>query len=251
MRRKKFLYFTIVLITIVLILFFLLSGCALLLSQFLSGTNQRQYTVHVYFNGIPKEIIDKTGEVSLKNIFVTDINSVITFSLIDSSFNLQENNIFYIVNGLNKAVALNFTAPESNKIGIEASLNIKYATDTTFVPYSLNLSIEKNEYSLPNNSKNFYVLIDMTDNISKNIKLLDHSKGYKFIIRTSNEEFVRVYDGEKFRYLFTKNASGNNECVFIGERGKTYTFESLATYLSFTRIAPLDTSVESEIVELK
>lgn len=200
---------------------------------------------------MPKEVLDKTGEVNLKDIIITDVLSVVKFSITEPPFNLQEDNISYIVNGLNKATAFTFIAPESNKVNIEVSLNMKYATDTTFIPYSLNISIDKTEYTLPNNSKNFYVLIDMTDEDNKSIKVLDFSNGYKFIIRTTNEEFIRIYDGEKYRYLFTKNISGNNECVFIGERGKSYTFESLATYVTSTRTAPLDLSINSEIVELK
>uniref|UniRef100_A0A7C5Y5R9 Lipoprotein n=1 Tax=Fervidobacterium nodosum TaxID=2424 RepID=A0A7C5Y5R9_9BACT len=245
--RKITLYLAITLASL-----FLLSGCALLLSQFLAGTNQRQYTAYVYFNGLPKEILDKTETVTMKDVIVIDTLSVVKFSITEPQYILQEYNISYIVNGLNKATAFTFTSPESNKVNIEASLSMRYATDTTFVPYSLDISIEKAEYTLPNNSKNFYVLIDMTDETNKNIKLLDFSNGYKFIIRTSNEEFVRIFDGEKYRYLFTKNISENNECVFIGERGKTYTFESLATTrIPLTRTAPLDPSISSEVVELK
>lgn len=246
MRKKKILYFTIIVIA-----FFLLNGCAFLLNQLLSETNQRQYTAHVYFTGIPKEIIDRANDLLLRNITITDFSSIVNFSIGEPPVSLREDNILYLTNGLNKSSAFTFTAPESDKVNIEMSLNLRYATDTTIGTYSVNMSIGKSEYTLPNNSKSFYVLIDMTDSVSKSIKLLEYSKGYKFIIRTSNEEFVRIYDGQKFMYLFTKNISGNNECVFVGERGKIYTFESLATYVSSIRTAPLDTSIGSEIVELK
>ncbi|MCX7654320.1 MAG: hypothetical protein N2Z58_06555, partial [Fervidobacterium sp.] len=232
MRNLKiFVYFFI------LLLVFVLSGCALLLSQILTGTNQKQYTAYVYFNGLPKEIVDKTGKMLLKDIVITDILSSINFWVGDSSFNLQENDITYIVNGLNKGSPFTFVASESNKIDIEASMSIRYATDTTFVPYVASVSIGKREYSIPI-SKSFYVLIYATDNENKNISVLDYSKAYRFTIKTQDEEFVEIRDVEKTVYLFTKKTSEGNQCVFIGERGKTYTFYSPSKNALVTRTAP-------------
>lgn len=248
LKKIKIIYFIAVVITL-----FLSSGCAFLLNQFLTGTNQRQYTAYVYFTGIPLEIVDQTEDKLLKSISITDIMLTVSFSLVDSLSDLQENGISYITNGLNKGSGFTLTGPETDKISIQGSLSLKYATDTTIGTYSVSRSISKSEYILPSNSKNFYVLIDMTNETNKGIKLLDYSKGYKFVIRTTDEEFIRIYDysNGKSTYLFTKDMSGNKECVFIGERGKTYTFQSLATKLFSTRTAPLDNSIYSEVVELK
>ncbi|MFN3691725.1 MAG: hypothetical protein ACK4R7_02425 [Fervidobacterium sp.] len=258
--RPKFIIFLLVLF----VLLFSLSSCAFLISNFISGTGQSSYVAYVYLNSIPKEVIENTNAQSLDELHFLAYSFSINFKVLDQlnthseSYNTSDSNIVeirYLVNGFNKSSPIEFIAKNSDKITLDASLTISYATSTTFPIEQLQSNISfLNVLRDTPNSRKFYVLVNAVDESNKDITILDYNQGYKIIIETPKEEIIRILgfsNSSPDFYLFTKSVGTKNQCVFIGKRGETYNIYSLSSGATRVITVPIDTSKESEILELK
>ncbi len=217
----KRIVFLLSIIGIVLILF---SSCGFLLSQLITGTNQRQYNMQFFINGLPRDFF--SSDISkFQDVRIDESLMEIKISIGSVDYNISESQISSFVNGFGKV----FIAPESDNINIEATMTIRYSTDTSFESTKVSLSFPKKAYVIPNNSKNFYVVFDVPYNGgAPMVKIIDYPYTYKFILITSDEEFVRITDGANEYKLFTSELSGKKQCTFVTERETTkiYTFES-------------------------
>jgi len=214
----------VVLLSIIVIVLVLFSSCGFLLSQLITGTNQRQYNVQFFINGLPREFLN-SGISKFQDVKIDETRIEIKISIEGIDYSISETKISSFVNGFGGT----FNAQESKNISIEGTVTIRYSTDTSFESTEVRLSFPKSTYTIPNNSKNFYVVFDVPYNSdAPTIRIIDYPYTYRFILITSDEEFVKITDGTSDYRLFTSELSGRKQCTFVTERGTTkfYTFES-------------------------
>lgn len=235
--------FSVTLLVIVIISIFL-SSCAFLLSNIVSGSGNVTYTVWVYINGMPKKMVEDlnlstAAEVSYKGSFSAKF--FVGSALKREVPRKDLNDLF------NKPIEdnINIITQPTGSIGISSSLTITYSTDTTFTAASSSVSFEF-EKSFPLSEGKFYMIFDFsTDSDEGMLTVVPYSKGYKFTVITSKRDYVDVFDNEKGYRLISENIDGKYQCVFIGEKGKTYTFESSGNQKTIP--VPQNTDKDGEI----
>jgi len=210
------------LIFIVILLLVVLSGCAFLLSNIISGSRALTYTAYFYLNGLPKQIAEQIRGESAQSLNI-NLNYEVSLFFDSQEYKISTEGpeMTIIFNGLRNQ-AYSFAAAKSDYVDISAKLMLTYSTDTTNRFYET-IEFPKSRYNLKDNE--FYVLFNFTKDAT-DVKVLEKSKAYKFEIQTSSREYVRVFDGSNEYLLISENISGNYKCIFIAERGKTYTFTS-------------------------
>ncbi len=239
----------VVLLSIIVIVLVLFSSCGFLLSQLITGTNQRQYNVQFFINGLPREFLN-SGISKFQDVKIDETRIEIKISIGGIDYSISETKISSFVNGFGGT----FNAQESKNISIEGTVTIRYSTDTSFESTEVRLSFPKSTYTIPNNSKNFYVVFDVPYNSdAPTIKIIDYPYTYRFILITSDEEFVKITDGTNDYRLFTSELSGRKQCMFVTEREtqKTYTFQSENGVTKTSIPKPIGITPDYEEIDLK
>lgn len=234
--------FSVTLLVIVIISIFL-SSCAYLLSNIVSGSGNMTYTAKVYINGMPKKMVEDLSlsageEVIYSGSFSAkfSVQSVPKYEVPYTDFK----NLF---NGIGE---YSIVMPPANSIEISSKITLSYSTDTTVSASEITFEFEDKNFPLSENK--FYIVFDfLSDSYDGTVAVIPYSKAYKFTIKTSKREYVNVFEVERYR-LISENIGGTYQCVFIGEKGKTYTFESSG--YQKTIAVPQDTDKDGEIVDL-
>lgn len=245
----------------ILIFTFILSGCAYLLSHVVSGGNQIQYELNFYVNGLPNDFVTWSTEYSFSEIQINNVYVPINFTISDVSGNVVGSDVNYLFNGVvaTKPYYL-LVSSQSTKMSISASYTIDVATSTSFEATEVSLSFPQQDKSIDPNVQRYYVIVDVpyrSDvSINPDIKLIKYSDGYRFIIKTDREKFITVMaidETNNYYYrLFTKRfpSSGNFQCVFVAERGKSYIIIDNETLIQKNVTASPDQTKEEEEVDL-
>lgn len=235
-----------ILIILVIIVLTILSGCAFLLNNIISGAGTLMYTAHLYFNGLPANVLKEITGESAKSIntnLIYEINLFFDSNEYKVPMELSQlNNIF---NGL-RTQPYSFAAPQRSSLDMYAKFTLSYSTDTTNpVPLTKIIEFPKSTYELKNNE--FYVIFNFTQDATE-VKVLEKAKVYKYEIQTNSRDFISISDATNDYKLLTENVSGIYRCIFIAERGKTYTFRAVESGVIETR-TPQDDK-EGEVVYL-
>ncbi|MGC8819755.1 MAG: hypothetical protein ACP5PP_01405 [Fervidobacterium sp.] len=245
MLKKQLIFFLIIAFVLSM-----LSSCAYLLSHIVSPGNQKQYTANVYITGLPKEIFDRTGANTYQDLKISETTLSIDFYVSGNKYVYTESKISSISNGL----TYDFPGPESNKITIQATFTISYSTDTSLIAYQSVVSIPIKEYTLPNNVKNFYVLIDIpySDSSTPTVKLIDSARAYKFILRTQNSEIVKIFSSENTHVLLTTESADYKQCTFVVDRtiSNVYIFQSESGVTKQGDPKPIGSGQDQEVIDL-
>ncbi|ABS61598.1 hypothetical protein [Fervidobacterium nodosum] len=239
----------VVLLSIIVIVPVLFSSCGFLLNQLITGTNQRQYNVQFFINGLPREFLN-SGISKFQDVKIDETRIEIKISIGGVDYSISETKISSFVNGFGGT----FNAQESKNISIEGTVTIRYSTDTSFESTEVRLSFPKSTYTIPNKSKNFYVVFDVPYNSNvPTIRIIDYPYTYRFILITSDEQFVKITDGTNAYRMFTSELSGRKQCTFVTERGTTkfYIFESEKGITNSGTPKPVGISPDYEEIDLK
>ncbi|AMW33579.1 hypothetical protein SAMN04488510_13221 [Fervidobacterium changbaicum] len=214
-----------VVITLVMVaLTLLLSSCAFLLSNVLSGTGKTIYTFYFYMNGLPDEVMRVLEDVNrAASIGIVSFTHEATVT-IDSPFGMlrTSTNIFGVM--IDK---YEIASTRKDSLTFSSNLVLSYSTDTTLPATTVAIVFPSKTYNVQG-ADEFYVVYDFTSDGS-DVKFIKKSEGYIFEIRTKSREFVEVYDvyARKTYRLFTESVSGVYKAFFIAEKNKYYTIKAV------------------------
>jgi len=236
-----------VLVSVIVTMILVLSSCAYLLSNFLSGTGKQTYTFYFYVNGLPEKVLRMLQDIdSASSLVISSIEHEATITL-ENAFKVPESPLYIFGGTLGK-----YDIPTTSKENLDFSskLTISFSTDTTLLATTVTIIFPNKSYDI-RGANEFYVIYDFTSESSE-VKFLKKVDGYIFEIRTKSREFVEVYDINlrKSYKMFTENVSGTFKAFFVAERGKTYTFRALEQGIEQIKDAPLVSDKDSEVVDL-
>jgi len=234
----------------------MLSGCAYLLSQVVSGGNQVQYELNFYVNGLPNDFVTWSTGYKFSDITINNVYVPIDFTISGASGNVLGSDEDYLFNGVveTKPYYLLVTS-QGTSLTISADYIIDAATSTSSDATEISISFPLQNKSIDPNVQRYYVILDVPyPSVNPDIKVMKYSDGYRFIIKTDVEKFVTVTDetGKAYK-LFTKRlpSSDKPQCVFVAERGKRYNIKDDETSKLFGPFsASTDQTKEEEIVDL-
>lgn len=225
-----------------------------MLSHVISGGGQRQYVLYTYVNGLPKEFIDWSSGYKFSEIQITYLDIPVNFKISDASNGITGSNVQYLFNGIVQNTPTYIPTTQATTIVLSATYRIDAATDTILAPeVEVSLSFPQQTKSIDPNVQAYYVLLDVPyEGGQADIKVLDYSKGYRFVIKTDIEKFITVTDETRYYRLFTKRLSSLDkpQCVFVAERGKSYTIIDNETLNQKNVTTSPDQSEEEKEVDL-
>jgi hypothetical protein len=236
-----------VLVSVIVAMVLILSSCAYLLSNFLSGTGKQIYTFYFYVNGLPEEVLGMLQDIdSAGGLVISSIEHEATITL-ENPFKVSKLPSYIFGDTLGK-----YDIPTTSKENLDFSskLAITFSTDTTLPATTVAINFPNRSYDI-RGANEFYIIYDFTSESSE-VKFLKKVNGYIFEIRTKAREFVEVYDinsGRSYK-MFTENVSGTFKAFFVAERGKTYTFKAVEQGLQQTKDAPSYSDKDTEVVDL-
>jgi len=204
----------------------MLSGCAYLLSQVVSGGNQVQYELNFYVNGLPNEFVTWSDGYNFSDITINNVDVQIDFSISDVSENIVKSYVDYSFNGVENRTVL--VTSQGANLTTSATYVINAATSTSLDATNISISFPQESKSIDPNVQRYYVVLDVPsqEGGQNTVTIMNYNDVRRLIIKTDVEKFVTVSDETNKSYrLFTKklNPSDKPQCVFVGERGKRYT----------------------------
>ncbi len=236
----------------------MLSGCAYLLSQVVSGGNQVQYELNFYVNGLPNDFVTWSTGYKFSDITINNVYVPIDFTISGASGNVLGSDEDYLFNGVveTKPYYLLVTS-QGTSLTISADYIIDVATSTSSNATQISISFPLQSKSIDPNVQRYYVILDVPyqgeQEPLETVRIMNYSNGYRFIIKTDVEKFVTVIDETgKYYRLFTKKLASSDkpQCAFVGERGKLYTMLDNESLVQKNVLASVDTTKEEEIVDL-
>uniref|UniRef100_A0A7V4KDB8 Lipoprotein n=1 Tax=Fervidobacterium pennivorans TaxID=93466 RepID=A0A7V4KDB8_FERPE len=240
MKRVLFVFVTVSMILI-------LSSCAYLINNFLSGTGKQTYTFYFYVNGLPEEVLRSLQDIDTAgSLVISSIEHEATIT-IENPFEVSSatTNIFGDMLG-----KYDIATTSKENLDFSSRLKISFSTDTTLPATTVAINFPKKSYDI-SGANEFYVVYDFTSESSE-VKFLKKVNGYLFEIRTKAREFIEVYDinsGKNYK-LFSENISGTFKAFFVAERGKTYTFKAVEQGVEQTKSVPYYSDRDTEVVDL-
>lgn len=234
-----------VLVSVIVAMVLILSSCAYLLSNFLSGTSKQVYTFYFYVNGLPEEVLGMLQDIdSAGGLVISSIEHEATITL-ENPFKVSKLPSYIFGDTLGK-----YDIPTTSRENLDFSskLAITFSTDTTLPATTVAINFPNRSYDI-SGANEFYIIYDFTSESSE-VKFLKKVNGYIFEIRTKAREFVEVYDSGRSYKMFTENVSGTFKAFFVAERGKTYTFKAVEQGLQQTKNAPSYSDKDTEVVDL-
>ncbi|WP_448379438.1 hypothetical protein [Fervidobacterium sp.] len=236
-----------VLVSVIVTMVLILSSCAYLLSNFLSGTGKQTYTFYFYVNGLPEEVLKSLQDIETAgSLVISSIEHEATIT-VENPFKVSRatTNIFGDLLG-----KYDIATASKEDLDFSSKLKIYFSTDTTLPATTVAINFPNKSYDI-RGANEFYVVYDFTSEGSE-VKFLKKVNGYLFEIRTKAREFIEVYDinsGKNYK-LFSENISGTFKAFFVAERGKTYTFKAVEQGIEQTKSVPYYSDKDTEVVDL-
>lgn len=220
----------------VTVLALLLTGCAFLLNNIITGARSKEYVFLVYLQGLPRSalvLMTKDGErLPLEKVRMLDVAFEVNLSGAGTTVPYAVREVSRLFKSPDRELRF-VSIDEKINLSVSGSLLLRFATETTVLPVEIREEFNASINDVPHGTH--YVLIKFLDNAASPTALVEvvpRASAFRFNVTDQNEGFVDTYDGPN-RYVFftSKGADQRPNFVFVGKRNEFYSFVNQAGVL--------------------